>query len=111
VEGVEETVQEFTMRAAEMNHGMRFMPLVFLLGINEAQEGMLRLEEAVSKRVFKDGSKTRLLPVEDNSDEGILDAIQDLVRLVIKERSRALNSKASRSFTEPPTPSNCCTIA
>lgn len=111
VESVGATTAEFNMRVAEMCHGMRFLPLSFLLSINEAAEDSQKLEEVVSKRPLKDGRRVNLVRVEEDSDECILEAIQDLVKDIIKERGRAFTAKASRSFDDTSRKTRCCAIS
>uniref|UniRef100_A0A7S4QVD0 Uncharacterized protein n=1 Tax=Alexandrium monilatum TaxID=311494 RepID=A0A7S4QVD0_9DINO len=114
-ESVKDTISEFNMRVAEMTHGMTYLPLVFLMSINEQKEESKKLQEVVSQRTLKDGSTPRTVVVEDDAEETILDAIQELVGMVIRERARPMALEASVAESLLPehkkSKARCCALS
>lgn len=115
---IDVSMKEFAMRTAEMNHGMKFLPLVYILCISKpvSEKDNTQFTDFVQHCQMRYRIMVVFKQVCDSREDTLMQAMQELCDDVISQRNRLLASRPSQSndtlcIETHTNRTSCCTLS
>lgn len=87
---VDRCISDFQMRVAEIRHGMKYPPLLFLLTLNESDDDRATLEEFIKKCRENFSLCINMITADGDDEEDIMTSMYEISDAATKERDRRM---------------------
>lgn len=104
---VDEAIQDFRARVAELNFHSEHVPLVVLLCVTPGEGDLERLQEFAGAAKLRTGAPVRVVEAGDDSEDGLILTVIDIAELLRRHKggwSRIVDSSGGRRRSQ------CCAL-